>query len=164
MHVLQIDHVEMFVPNREETAQWYRDVLGLEVVEEFRFWAAGDGGPLMISTRDTTEQRTITPGQTVPAGTEGWMTLPDAPISERAQGLVVSTGDGLFVWGGHDSDNKTEVVIGGMKVPKITDCASENGWTYVEPEPYGAIEICGTACDELKIAGDADINYYCDAG
>jgi hypothetical protein len=63
---------------------------------------------LMISTRDTTEQRTITPGQTVPAGTEGWMTLPDAPISERAQGLVVSTGDGLFVWGGHDSDNKTD--------------------------------------------------------
>jgi hypothetical protein len=60
--------------------------------------------------------------------------------------------------------DKTEVVIGGMKVPKITDCASENGWTYVEPEPYGAIEICGTACDELKIAGDADINYYCDAG
>jgi hypothetical protein len=63
---------------------------------------------LMISTRDTTEQRTITPGQTVPAGTEGWMTLPDAPISPRAQGLVVSTGDGLFVWGGYDSDDKSD--------------------------------------------------------
>jgi hypothetical protein len=28
--VLQLDHVEMFVPNRHEAAQWHKRVLGLE--------------------------------------------------------------------------------------------------------------------------------------
>jgi catechol 2,3-dioxygenase-like lactoylglutathione lyase family enzyme len=50
--VLQIDHVELFVPDRMSAAEWYRETLGLEIVEEFRFWAEGDGGPLMIGTRE----------------------------------------------------------------------------------------------------------------
>ena len=62
----------------------------------------------MVATSDSTSQRTITPVKTVPAGGEGWMTLPEAPISPRSQGLVLSTGDGLFVWGGHDDDNKSD--------------------------------------------------------
>ena len=41
-------------------------------------------------------------------GGEGWSALPDAPISPRFQHLAVSTGTGLFVWGGYDSDNKTD--------------------------------------------------------
>jgi hypothetical protein len=62
----------------------------------------------MVLTSDSTTQRTITPGQSVAPGQEGWVTLPDAPISPRSQGLVVSTGDGVFVWGGHDEDNKSD--------------------------------------------------------
>ncbi|MBC8144599.1 MAG: VOC family protein [bacterium] len=47
--VQQIDHVEMFVTDREEAASWYQRVLGLEVVPEYKVWAT-DGGPLMTST------------------------------------------------------------------------------------------------------------------
>ena len=47
--VLQIDHVEMFVPDRSEAARWYERVLGLQVVPECEDWAR-DGGPLMISS------------------------------------------------------------------------------------------------------------------
>ena len=50
--VKQIDHVEMFVPDRVAAAEWYTRVLGLEVVEDFRVWADDAGGPLMISTRE----------------------------------------------------------------------------------------------------------------
>lgn len=32
--VLQIDHVELFVPDRYEAARWYERVLGLEPVPE----------------------------------------------------------------------------------------------------------------------------------
>jgi catechol 2,3-dioxygenase-like lactoylglutathione lyase family enzyme len=49
--VQQIDHVEMFVPDRHEAAEWYRQVLGLEIIEAYRSWAA-PGGPLMIATRE----------------------------------------------------------------------------------------------------------------
>lgn len=60
--------------------------------------------------------------------------------------------------------NSTVVKIGGVEVPQVADCAMGNGWKYVDPEPYMAIEICGTACDDLKVAGDADVEYYCKAG
>jgi catechol 2,3-dioxygenase-like lactoylglutathione lyase family enzyme len=47
--VLQIDHVELFVPDRYEAAQWYARTLGLQIVPECETWAV-DGGPLMISS------------------------------------------------------------------------------------------------------------------
>ena len=48
--VAQLDHVEFFVPSRREAASWYERVLGLEIVEDYEFWAADPRGPLMIST------------------------------------------------------------------------------------------------------------------
>ena len=49
-HVSQIDHVEMFVPDRHEAADWYGRVLGLRIVPGFEHWAADRRGPLMISS------------------------------------------------------------------------------------------------------------------
>jgi len=43
-----IDHVHVFVANQNAAANWYRDVLGLCVVEELRQWSAG-AGPLTIA-------------------------------------------------------------------------------------------------------------------
>ena len=48
--VLQIDHVELFVPDRHEAARWYRDVLGLEILPGYQDWAADPRGPLMVSS------------------------------------------------------------------------------------------------------------------
>ncbi len=47
--VQQIDHVELFVPDRREAAAWYERVLGLLVVPEYAEWAEDPRGPLMIS-------------------------------------------------------------------------------------------------------------------
>jgi catechol 2,3-dioxygenase-like lactoylglutathione lyase family enzyme len=44
----QLDHVELFVPNRHEAAAWYRRVFGLEILPEYEHWAAH--GPLIISS------------------------------------------------------------------------------------------------------------------
>ena len=46
----QIDHVELFVPDRHQAAEWYRRVLGLKVVPEYEHWADDPQGPLMISS------------------------------------------------------------------------------------------------------------------
>ncbi len=46
----QIDHVELFVPNRQEAAKWYHSVLGLKIVREYANWAEDRRGPLMISS------------------------------------------------------------------------------------------------------------------
>lgn len=47
----QIDHVELYVPDRRIAAEWYRDILGLEIIAEFERWAEDPRGPLMIGTR-----------------------------------------------------------------------------------------------------------------
>jgi catechol 2,3-dioxygenase-like lactoylglutathione lyase family enzyme len=61
--VLQIDHVELFVPDREEAAGWYRRVLGLEVVPEYQAWAADRRGPLMISSDQGNTKLALFEGQ-----------------------------------------------------------------------------------------------------
>jgi catechol 2,3-dioxygenase-like lactoylglutathione lyase family enzyme len=48
--VQQIDHVEVFVPDRVVAAAWYRRVLGLAPVPSAESWAADPRGPLMISS------------------------------------------------------------------------------------------------------------------
>lgn len=48
--VEQIDHVELFVPDRHEAAGWYERTLGLAVVAPFAHWAEDPRGPLMISS------------------------------------------------------------------------------------------------------------------
>jgi len=47
--VEQIDHVELFVPDRYTAARWFEQALGLRILPEHEHWA-GPGGPLMISS------------------------------------------------------------------------------------------------------------------
>ena len=46
----QIDHVELFVLDRREAAEWYRQALGLTICSEYEHWADDPKGPLMISS------------------------------------------------------------------------------------------------------------------
>ena len=47
--VRQIDHVELYVPDRAQAADWYERVLGLKRVSKTEAWAEDPRGPLMIS-------------------------------------------------------------------------------------------------------------------
>lgn len=54
------------------------------------------------------------------------------------------------------------VEIMGVEVPQVVDCASEDGWVYTHPDgPHDGIELCGAACQELKLAGAADVSLRC---
>jgi catechol 2,3-dioxygenase-like lactoylglutathione lyase family enzyme len=64
--VLQIDHVELFVPDRYEAAGWYERVLGLQIVRGCEGWAA-DGGPLMISSDAGNTKLALFEGRPAPA-------------------------------------------------------------------------------------------------
>jgi catechol 2,3-dioxygenase-like lactoylglutathione lyase family enzyme len=50
--VAQVDHIELFVPDRNEAAAWYARTLGLSPVPEFLHWAADPHSPLMIATAE----------------------------------------------------------------------------------------------------------------
>ncbi len=56
----------------------------------------------------------------------------------------------------------TKVKLLNADVPHVMDCAKENGWVYTNPNgPYDAIELCGTACTNLKQSGKAEVNFFC---
>ena len=48
----QIDHVELFVPDRHRAAEWYDQVLGFKAIAGYEHWTADPRGPLMISSDD----------------------------------------------------------------------------------------------------------------
>jgi catechol 2,3-dioxygenase-like lactoylglutathione lyase family enzyme len=60
--VLQIDHVELFVPSRYDAARWYEQILGLQTVPECEPWAVA-GGPLMISSDGGSTKLALFEGQ-----------------------------------------------------------------------------------------------------
>ena len=66
-HVDQVDHIELFVPDRRAAATWYARTLGLEIVPGFEHWAEPARGPLMITTRDAGTKLALFPGN--PRGT-----------------------------------------------------------------------------------------------
>ena len=47
--VTQLDHVHVYVTDRQAAAQWYQRVLGLEIVASTASWADDPDGPLAIS-------------------------------------------------------------------------------------------------------------------
>jgi len=44
-----IDHVHVYVKDRAQAAQWYRDHLGFKVHPTYEFWAEDINGPLTIA-------------------------------------------------------------------------------------------------------------------
>ncbi len=54
-----------------------------------------------------------------------------------------------------------EVSVGGMVYPQLANAAAcGDGWYYTTPAK-DELELCGAACDQLKITFQADIAYKC---
>jgi catechol-2,3-dioxygenase len=47
----RIDHVHVFVSDRERAERWYLDALGLQREPDLEFWSMEAGGPLTVSNR-----------------------------------------------------------------------------------------------------------------
>jgi catechol 2,3-dioxygenase-like lactoylglutathione lyase family enzyme len=59
----QLDHVELFVPDRHEAAAWYGRTLGLSIAPEYEHWAADPAGPLMLTTTQARTKLALFVGQ-----------------------------------------------------------------------------------------------------
>lgn len=57
-----------------------------------------------------------------------------------------------------------ELSIAGVQIPHVVDCASEDGWAFTFPDgPFEAIELCGQACVDFKLVGEATLEYFCES-
>ncbi|MGB1699889.1 MAG: vWA domain-containing protein [Nannocystaceae bacterium] len=60
-----------------------------------------------------------------------------------------------------DYPEEVEVSVGGMVYPQLANAAAcGDGWYYTTPAK-DELELCGAACDQLKITFQADIAYKC---
>jgi hypothetical protein len=46
-----------------------------------------------------------------------------------------------------------QVLVDGMEWPHVDDCATEDGWVFVEGSGNLRIELCGMACTDFKASG-----------
>jgi len=61
-----------------------------------------------------------------------------------------------------DYPEYVEVEVGDEIVAPVSDCATEDGWVFVNPEgPFDTIELCGAACTALAEQGTAHAIYGC---
>lgn len=68
--VQQIDHVELYVPDRYEAAGWYEEVLGFEILRQHEHWASDPQGPLMLSSNGGGTMLALFQGKPPGASTE----------------------------------------------------------------------------------------------
>ena len=64
----QIDHVEVFVPDRYQAAEWYSRILGVSIIPEFEHWAQNPQGSLMISSDNGSTKLALFQGE--PSGSK----------------------------------------------------------------------------------------------
>ena len=56
-----IDHIEMFVSDREKAAKWYEEIFGLKPIKELEMWSKI--GPLFIGNKDRSVTLAIMKGK-----------------------------------------------------------------------------------------------------
>ena len=107
-----IDHIHVYVPDRPQAEEWYREVLGFERVAALENWAAG-GGPLTIQDAD---------GSVHLAMFEREMPHNHATIAFKVDGK------GLLSWQHHLSDVLDATI-------DLVD--HDSSWSIYFSDPYG---------------------------
>ncbi|MFK7916172.1 MAG: VOC family protein [Pseudomonadales bacterium] len=97
-----IDHVHIYVSDREQAARWFKKVLGFEVIAALESWAT-DGGPLTIGAAQSPihlalfEKDEPTPASVVAFGASGEQFL-EWQLHLAQQGLAVRCADHDLAW------------------------------------------------------------------
>jgi catechol 2,3-dioxygenase-like lactoylglutathione lyase family enzyme len=137
--VQQIDHVEMFVPERYEAAGWFERVLGLQIMKDFEFWAT-EGGPLMISSDGGSTKIALFVGE--PSGDH-----PDVGIRRIAFAV---DGGGLLQFLQHIEEVP---VYGrdGKRISSVDVVDHDQSWSIYFNDPYGnRFEVTTYDYDEVR--------------
>lgn len=138
--VQQIDHTEVFVPDRYEAAKWYEQTLGMTAVHEYEHWASGAEGPLMISSDGGKTMIALFVGE--PLG------------RERERGIyriafrVDSAGFLQFLEHGPRAGVYNRK---GEKLEKLKVINHDKAWSVYFTDPWGnKLEVTSYEYDEIK--------------
>lgn len=105
----RIDHIHVYVPNREEAAEWFENILGFTIVEALRFWAEDERGPLVIEDSSKKihlalfQRQDFTPSTAIAFGVDGEAFI-DWKSHLEEQKLVDRLSDHKAAWSLYFSD------------------------------------------------------------
>jgi catechol 2,3-dioxygenase-like lactoylglutathione lyase family enzyme len=131
---MTIDHVELFVPDREEAAAWYGQVLGLEPVREYRQWADDPRGPLMISSDGGRTKLALFTGQ--PRGSRQQQQAGEEPTAGFHRVAFSVTADGFVRCLKHLEALMVRDARGGI-VTRASVVDHEQAYSVYFCDPYG---------------------------
>ena len=81
-----LDHVELFVPDRAQAAEWYARAFGCRPVPGSEHWAAHPQGPLMLSPDGGRTKLALFAGE--PQGSHPTAGFYEVDVVRRARGAV----------------------------------------------------------------------------
>ena len=125
--VAQIDHVELFVPDRRTAAAWYERTLGLTIIPEFEFWAESDGGPLMIDTAEGGTKLALFAGE--PRGNRESAGLHRVAFRVEGEGFLAFL---EHIKRNHIHDNH------GHEIDTLSCIDHDQSWSVYFCDPYGS--------------------------
>jgi len=59
--------------------------------------------------------------------------------------------------------DKVKIFVNDGEVPMVMDCENEDGWVYSQPD-FTEVTLCGSYCEELKMTGELNAEFYCTPG
>ena len=54
-------------------------------------------------------------------------------------------------------DASFEIMVDGVSMDEVTDCATEDGWRFTDAQTRSTVELCGQACDALRVEGQMEV-------
>lgn len=61
------------------------------------------------------------------------------------------------------ADATVTIAIDGEEIGEVQECSDGSGWRFADPAVRGSIELCGSACDALRVTGEVQTTA-CDPG
>jgi hypothetical protein len=123
-----------------------------------------DGEPDGISPYEQLNELAIAGGKPLGGLADFYQTQNEIELQDAIQAIVDDAAScTLFLDPLPLFPDMVEVEMDGETVPKVTDCASEDGWVFTNPNgPYQSLELCGSWCEQASDAAELQALYYCD--
>jgi hypothetical protein len=146
-------------------------VVGIDIADELTGVTNGNifppnGEPDGINPFDKLNELAVAGGKPLGGSADFYQTQNEIELQDAIQAIVDDAAsctlhlDPVPVF-----PELVEVEMDGAMVPKVTDCASEDGWVFSNPNgPYESLELCGSWCEQASDALDLQALYYCNPG
>jgi len=130
-------------------------VVGIQISEEF------DQASGVVPAEQLDEVAGLR-GAPLEGGAHQFYSVADqAALSEAIDSITAELGCSMALGSEVDPERPALLRVGETLRDRVDDCASGDGWTYVDGDAGLSLELCGSTCDDFQATGTIDLEYDC---